>query len=497
MTIFDLYWTGSVVELGLSGMKYRSGKGHNNADALSRRPCNEDCRHCQQNEAREHVNLIRAEGNFKKSQEEDDDIRPILDWKRSGTRPQWNEVSSHSPVTKSYWAQWDSLVLENDVLCRKWESNDGKEVTTQVIVPRREVVPLLQEIHDGASGGHLGIKKTLLKVRQRYYWLNCREDIEQWCRKCTACASVKGPQTRSRGKLQLYNVGAPWERIAIDVAGPFPVTDDGNKYIVVIQDYFTKWPEVFAIPNQEATTVAKKVVEEVVCRYGAPLEIHSDQGRNFESTLFQEMCTLLGIYKTRTTPAHPQSDGMVERFNQTLENHLAKVVDDHQKDWDRYIPLFLMSYRSAVHDSTGHTPARVNFGREMRLPVDIITGVPPDKTKPVTDFVSDLQDQLDEVHKRVRENSLHTSVKMKTRYDRNANAKGFEEGALVWLHNPLRRKGKSPKLQARWEGPYTVIKRINDVTYRIKKGLRGKPKVVHVDRLAPYHGSNNARDEHD
>ena len=477
--------------------EHRSGKGHNNADALSRRPCNEDCRHCQQNEAREHVNLIRAEGNFKKSQEEDDDIRPILDWKRSGTRPQWNEVSSHSPVTKSYWAQWDSLVLENDVLCRKWESNDGKEVTTQVIVPRREVVPLLQEIHDGASGGHLGIKKTLLKVRQRYYWLNCREDIEQWCRKCTACASVKGPQTRSRGKLQLYNVGAPWERIAIDVAGPFPVTDDGNKYIVVIQDYFTKWPEVFAIPNQEATTVAKKVVEEVVCRYGAPLEIHSDQGRNFESALFQEMCTLLGIYKTRTTPAHPQSDGMVERFNQTLENHLAKVVDDHQKDWDRYIPLFLMSYRSAVHDSTGHTPARVNFGREMRLPVDTITGVPPDKTKPVTDFVSDLQDQLDEVHKRVRENSLHTSVKMKTRYDRNANAKGFEEGALVWLHNPLRRKGKSPKLQARWEGPYTVIKRINDVTYRIKKGLRGKPKVVHVDRLAPYHGSNNARDEHD
>lgn len=485
--------------------EHRSGKGHSNADALSRRPCPEDCKHCQKQETIGHVKLIRTEGlddewtneNLKKAQEEDEDLRLLLDWKRSGNKPNWNDVSACSPVTKSYWAQWDSLVLEKEVLYRKWESNNGKEVTLQIIVPRSMVPSVLKHIHDGTSGGHLGVKKTLVKVRRRFYWVHCREDVEDWCRKCTACASVKGPQTRSKGKLKLYNVGAPWERIAIDVAGPFPVSEDGNRYIIVVQDYFTKWPEVFATPNQEAHTVAKKLVQEVVCRYGVPMEIHSDQGRNFESGLFQEMCSLLGMHKTRTTPAHPQSDGMVERFNQTLENHLAKVVDDHQKDWDQYIPLFLMSYRSALHDSTGFTPAKVNFGREMRLPIDAITGTPPDGPKIVTEYVSDLQYQLNEVHKMVREQSLKTSTSMKTRYDRKANSNGFEEGALVWFHNPLRKKGKSPKLQPRWEGPYTIVTKINDITYRIKKGPRGKLKVVHVDRLAKYHGVNDARDEHD
>ena len=484
--------------------EHRSGKIHSNADALSRRPCPEECQHCSKHETRDEVKLIRTHGivdewtndSMKRAQEEDIDLQPILGWLQSGVKPQWSDISAYSPATKSYWAQWDSLTLDNGVLYRKWETNNGKEFTLQVIIPRSKVAPLLRHIHDGVSGGHLGVRKTLLKVRQRFYWLHCREDVEDWCRKCTACASVKGPQTRTKGKMKLYNVGAPWERIAIDVAGPFPETDDGNKYIIVVQDYFSKWPEVFATPNQEARTVAMKLVQEVISRYGVPMEIHSDQGRNFESSLFQEMCSFLGINKTRTTPAHPQSDGMVERFNQTLENHLAKVVDEHQRDWDQYIPLFLMSYRSAVHESTGTTPAKVIFGHEMRLPVDAITGTPPDKPKPVTEYVSDLRNQLDEVHRMVRESSLKANMKMKTRYDRHANTNGYDEGNLVWLHNPLRRKGKSPKLQARWEGPFKVITRINDVTYRIKKGLKGKPKIVHIDRLARYHGVNDARDEH-
>ncbi|CAK1587170.1 unnamed protein product [Parnassius mnemosyne] len=219
-----------------------------------------------------------------------------------------------------------------------------------MVVPKAKVPDILQLYHSGCSGGHLGVKRTLLKIRERFYWVHCRDDVEDWCRKCTSCAAVKGPQIRSRGALKLYNVGAPWERIAIDVAGPFPETESGNKYFMVVMDYFTKWPEVFAIPNQEASTVADKLVHEVFCRFGVPLEIHSDQGRNFESQIFQETCRVMGTQKTRTTSYHPQSDGMVERFNQTLERYLAKVVEKRQRDWDRHIQPFLLSYRSAVHE---------------------------------------------------------------------------------------------------------------------------------------------------
>ena len=108
------------------------------------------------------------------------------------------------------------------------------------------------------------------------------------------------------------------ERVALDIVGLLPTSKRGNKYILVIKDYFTSWAEAFNLPNQEALTVARTVFNEWICRFGAPVAIHSDQGRNFESSMFAELCLLLGIHKTRTSPFHLQSDGLVERFNRTL-----------------------------------------------------------------------------------------------------------------------------------------------------------------------------------
>ena len=128
------------------------------------------------------------------------------------------------------------------------------------------------------------------------------------------------------------------------------------KYIVVIGDYFTKWTEALPIPNMEACTVAKVLVEKVLCRFGIPQVIHSDQGRQFESNLFQEMCKLLGIHKTRTTPYHPQSDGMVERFNRTLAAMLSAYVSENHRDWDEQLPYVTMAYRSTEHETSGMSP---------------------------------------------------------------------------------------------------------------------------------------------
>ena len=146
-----------------------------------------------------------------------------------------------------------------------------------------------------------------------------------------------------------YNVGASMKRIAVDVLGPLPTSESGNKYLLIVADYFSKWTGAFPIPHQEATKVAEVLVKEVVSRFGVPLSLHSDQGRNFESAVFSEMCRLLGIGKTRTTPLHPQSDGMVERFNRTLEAQLSEFASDHQRDWDEHVPLLMMAYRTAVH----------------------------------------------------------------------------------------------------------------------------------------------------
>lgn len=130
------------------------------------------------------------------------------------------------------------------------------------------------------------------------------------------------------------------DRIAADILGELPITAKGNRYILVVSDYFTKWTEAFAMPNMEAKTVAKIMVEEVFVRLGTPRIIHSDQGRQFESELFREVCRLFHIEKTRTTAYHPQSDGMVERFNRTLTSMLSAFV---QKIRQTGMNTFLMS----------------------------------------------------------------------------------------------------------------------------------------------------------
>ncbi|CAI5685240.1 unnamed protein product [Oreochromis niloticus] len=151
----------------------------------------------------------------------------------------------------------------------------------------------------------------------------------------------------------------------------------GNRYVLVAMDYFTKWPEAYAVPDQSATTTAERLAEEMFARFGVPAELHSDQGRNFESKVFGEICRRLGVEKTRTTPLHPQSDGLVERFNRTLATQLAILTSRHQRDWDRHLPLVLWSYWTAVQESSQCTPAALMFGWELWTPVDLVFGSPP------------------------------------------------------------------------------------------------------------------------
>ena len=126
---------------------------------------------------------------------------------------------------------------------------------------------------DNPVGGHLGVSKTLAKVHERFYWIHCRRDVEEWCQRCNLCAARKGPRVK-----QLYNVGEPMERVATDVLGPQPETDQGNKYILIAMDYFSKWPKAYALPNQEQVTVADVLVSQFFSRFGVPGELHSDQG---------------------------------------------------------------------------------------------------------------------------------------------------------------------------------------------------------------------------
>ncbi|GBM75402.1 Transposon Ty3-I Gag-Pol polyprotein, partial [Araneus ventricosus] len=363
-------------------IQHRKGTSHGNADALSRRPCRESCKHCSNAEKKFGIETdtsvkvltttsvdLWSSCEIQKAQLEDPAIKTILEKKlMSADRPSWQEIAPESPAIKRYWALWDSLHLKDGVLYRRWESDDGRSCRWQLILPKSRIPEVLRETHDSASGGHFGVMKTLSKTRERFYWDRLCADVEKWCRECHACGARKGPKTRTKGRLQRYNVGAPFERMALDILGPFPVTTKGNRYVLVLMGYFTKWPEAIPFPDQEASTVAEELVRSWISGYGVPMILHSDQGTNFNSALFTELCKLLGILKTRTTSLHPESDGLVERFNRTILNHLSLFVSRNQTDWDTQLPLFLLAYRSAEHEVTGLTPAEMLFGRTLRLP---------------------------------------------------------------------------------------------------------------------------------
>ena len=165
--------------------------------------------------------------------------------------------------------------------------------------------------------------------------------------------------------------------VATDILGPLPISPNGNSYLLVASDYFTRWVEVYPIPNQEAVTVATKLTQEFFFRFSLPEQLHSDQGRQFESTLISEMCKLLQIHKSRTTPYHPQGDGLVERFNRTLLDMFSTSIKGHQGTWGDHLRAICMAYNTSVQPTTGYTPFYLMFDRQARIPVDVMFGRTP------------------------------------------------------------------------------------------------------------------------
>ena len=189
----------------------------------------------------------------------------------------------------------------------------------------------------------------------------------------------------------------------MDILGPLPQSTRGNKYILVVGDYLSKWMEAYALPDQCAGTVAKKFVEEFVLRYGVPKQLHSDQGRNFESAIIAGMCSLLGTHKTRTTPYNPKSDGLVERFNRTLVDMVEIMLQPYsdQNNWDELLPYATFAYRTTPQESTGETPFMMMFGREAAVPVDLMVE-PVEGDEPGDDLVSTTRNLLQMAAERAR-----------------------------------------------------------------------------------------------
>ena len=253
-----------------------------------------------------------------------------------------------------------------------WRKRSSQSAQLQLLVPKAGRERLFLSYHASLYGGHLGRTWTLARLADRFYWSGMADDVRDWLSQCVACIKRKSPVGRHH-PLGNIPTGHRWDRIAMDILDVCDPTPEGFRYILVIADYFSKWTEAFPMKNKCADTVADILVGNIILRFGMPLVIHSDQGREFENGLMKSLCALLRCTKTRTAPYHPESDGMIERFNRTCLMMLSMFVNDRRDNWHELLPFIMHAYRTSVHESTGYSPFRLMMGEECSLPQDVST----------------------------------------------------------------------------------------------------------------------------
>eukprot|EP00731_Ephydatia_muelleri_P033667 Em0035g4a len=483
---------------------HRQGSLHNNADALSRIPCRQCGRSSHSKDVPEGSALVGVVNSLpfqtytaeqmRQFQSVDPIIGPVYNAVSLGELPSSEELNTWGRESKWLLQQWDSLVLDKGLLWRKDLEDANK---SQFILPYVLHDEVLKELHEGAAGGHLGKGKMLGRLKERLYWPGCGEDVEEWCKRCDICARRKSTAPKRRAGLQTLRAGYPMQTVCVDIMGPLPETNRGSKYVLVAADCFTKWVEVYGIPNQEALTVAVKLVDEMFCRFSPPEQIHSDQGRQFESELIKEICQLLQIKKSHTTPYRPQGNGMVEHFNRTLLDMLATAVGDNPADWENYIHKLCFAYNTSVHSSTGYSPFFLMFGRQAAIPVNLMYPLRrEEEDKELPDFVQELKKRLQDAYASVRVHCQSEHLRQKAIYDRKAHGEQLKEGDLVWLFLPEVPRGQCRKLFHPWTGPYTVVKNMGSCTYKIKNQRGGRYQIVHFDRLKPCMKQSTEADVH-
>ena len=378
----------------------------------------------------------------------------------------------------------NDVFIENDVMWRrlKLREEPGRVV---ILLPRALVGDVLQEAHGHLLTGHDGEGKTKNRILQSYWWPKMDKDIIEHLQKCHRCQARRVDHKAPPQLLSpLPQCTEPNQRIHCDLFGPLKISGNAKKYILCMTDAFTKYVELVALPDKEALTVTSAVFNRWLCRYGLPLEIVTDQGREFCNKMSDELYQLLGTRHQTTSARHPQCNAAAEVCNKTIAKYLNSFVDASTLDWELYLPPLMFCYNTSFHRSVKNSPYFLTYGMDPRLP-----------SFPTPDLRRTFYGESDaaEMHQRLLfarklaiENNFIATDKTKEYFDKVNKAKShsFLPNQLVLLeeYNFL---GRNTKLCPKWSGPHTVVTLKG--THCVELLLaNGRKTIVNVDRIKPY-----------
>ncbi|CAB3992258.1 Transposon Ty3-I Gag-Pol poly, partial [Paramuricea clavata] len=392
-------------------------------------------------------------------QQSDPTISALLKFWTVGRKPDAKEKKDLTIGTRVLLQQWKRLELKDGVLYRTIIDPQQQEVQ-QLVLPEILKERVIRSLHNDM--GHQGLERTILLARSRCYWPGMYTDVEKWIKSCERCVLSKMPQPRIRTPMGHLITEKPLSVLAIDFT-LLERSSDGKENVLVMTDVFTKFSLAVPTKDQKASTVAKVLVKEWFQKYGTPERIHSDQGRNFESAIIQELCRIYGIKKSRTTPYHPQGNAQCERFNRTLHDLLKSLPPQKKRRWTEYLPELLYAYNCTPHGTTGYSPYHLLFGRSPRLPVDLLLGEEEDEPQKqsANEWLTKHQTRLRYAWEKAGEHIRESAEKRKQRNDSKVYAPDIKVGEAL---------GRN-KIQDAWEptmfivtevptkdgGPYTVV----------------------------------------
>lgn len=391
--------------------------------------------------------------------------------------------SNISPELMPWLKEIGKYRLKRGVLYRQTNLEEGSDIL-QLVLPKQYQEEALRGVHDDV--GHLGREKSLRLLQERFFWPKMGLELAQRISKCPRCLRRKA-STQIRAPMESITTTQPLELICMDFL-TLETSKGGFKYILILTDHFTKY--ALAVPTKDMTarTTAEAFLNSFVVHYGFPQTIHTDQGANFEGRLIRELCQMARIEKSRTTPFHPQGNGVCERFNRTLLNMLGTLEPDQKSDWKTYISPLVYAYNCTRHSTTGFAPYTLMFGRRPRLPVDVVFGlINQEERCSYNKYVQSLKEKLQQSFELASNLANKAQQKQKKYYDLKARAAVLEKGDRV-LVKAVYFEGKH-KLADKWESePYVIVNRPNDEipVYDLRKESgQGSLRRLHRNMLLP------------
>ena len=383
----------------------------------------------------------------------------------------------------------NDVFIENDVMWRriKTKAQPGRVV---VLLPRSLVKIVLEEAHGHLLTGHDGTGKTKQRLMLSYWWPKMDKDIEHHISTCRKCQIRRVDHAAPPQLLSpLPQCTEPNQRMHCDLFGPLKISGNEKKYILCMTDAFTKYVELVAVPDKEALTVTSAIFNRWICRYGTPLEIISDQGREFNNKLSAELYELLQLKHQTTSARHPQCNASAEVCNKTIAKYLNSFVNETTLDWELYLAPLMFCYNTSFHRSVKNSPYFLTYGMDPRLPA-----FPAPDIRRVfygESDAADLHHRLLTARKIAAENNSIATEKTKEYFDNRNKAKShsFVPKQLVLLeeYNFL---GRNTKLCPKWSGPHTILSLKGTHCAELLL-LNNRKTIVNIDRIKPYFSSEN------